>query len=113
MDFLIGGAGNDILTGGPDGENDFIFANTNVGIDTITDFNTSDLHGDRLVFRGLLHGNFSYLGMAAFTAGGNSEALFAGGQLFVDTDGNGAADITVTLTGVNASQLHTSDFVFT
>jgi Ca2+-binding RTX toxin-like protein len=113
LDFLTGGAGNDTLTGGPGGEDEFVFASTNVGIDTITDFNPSDFNGDRLVFRGLLHGSFSYIGAAAFTADGNSEARFAGGQVFVDTDGNGSTDITVNLTGItSASQLNAMDFVF-
>ncbi|MGO1077788.1 calcium-binding protein [Inquilinus sp. CA228] len=110
-DGLIGGRDNDGLEGG-DGADRFIFTGVGDGLDTIMDFSSSQ--GDRLVFTGLLHGTFSYLGAASFTGGGNSQARFAAGQLFVDTDGNGAADVTVKLTGITAaSQLHASDFVFT
>jgi len=110
-DVLSGGGGADHLTGGA-GADRFLFVSGPDGHSTISDF--SSAQGDKLAFQGLLHGAFSYLGAAAFTAGGNSEARFAGGQLFVDTDGNGAVDITVTLTGItNASQIHASDFAFT
>lgn len=118
-DSLSGGDGNDIIIGGADGDSihggigrdRFVFTSTLDGGDFINDFNPGQ--GDTLVFQGLLHGTFSYLGAAAFTASGNSEARFASGQVLVDTDGNGTADITINLTGfTSASQLHTSDFVF-
>ena len=108
-DRLNGGMGDDLLMG-KTGADRFVFQNGG-GVDQVGDFSTSD--GDKLVFEGVLHGTFSYLGASAFTASGNSEARFAGGQLFVDTDGNGTTDITVKLTGIiDASQLHASDFVF-
>ncbi|MGK9232470.1 hypothetical protein KXS07_11085 [Inquilinus limosus] len=109
-DVLIGGVGTDTLTGGA-GQDRFVISAVTEGPDLVTDFTSSQ--GDKLVFQGLLHGTFSYLGAAAFTATGNSEARFAGGVLLVDTDGNGTTDITLSLTGItSASQLHASDFVF-
>ena len=104
---LCGSGGADRLTGDT-GTDWFLFVSTSDGLDTITDFNRSE--GDKLVFHGLQHGTFAYIGGSAFTAGGHSEARFAGGQVFVDTDGNGSADITVHLTGI--SYLQASDFVF-
>ncbi|OWJ56629.1 calcium-binding protein [Inquilinus limosus] len=109
-DVLGGGEGNDRLEGGSDSD-EFTFSSVNSGLDTITDFTSSQ--GDKLAFSNMLHGTFSYLGAAAFTANGSSEARFAGGQVLVDVDGNGEADIAINLTGItSASQLHASDFMF-
>lgn len=109
-DTIIGNGGDDDLRGGA-GQDKFVYSSVQSGVDTIADFSTSE--GDTLVFQGLLHGTFAYLGAAAFTASGSSEARFFGGQVLVDTDGNGAADIAINLTGITAaSQLHASDFVF-
>jgi Ca2+-binding RTX toxin-like protein len=107
---LEGGAGNDLLYGGAGGDS-FIYHDGNSGLDTINDF--TYWQGDKLYFNELLHGVFKYLGSAAFTASGNSEARFTSGQVLVDTNGNGTTDITIKLTGITtASQLHASDFVF-
>lgn len=107
-DILEGGKGNDILTGGSGG--DLFRFDRGEGVDTVSDF-TSGLDG--LHFENLLHGEFAYRGAASFTASGNSEARFAGGQVLVDIDGNGIADITIKMTGItSASQLHASDFAF-
>ncbi|WP_342241092.1 calcium-binding protein [Inquilinus sp. OTU3971] len=109
-DILIGGIGTDTLIGGA-GQDRFIISAIIDGPDLVTDF--SSAQGDKLAFQGLLHGTFSYLGAAAFSATGNSEARFAGGVLVVDTNGNGTADITLSLTGItSASQLHATDFIF-
>ncbi|MGF6232218.1 Ca2+-binding RTX toxin-like protein [Inquilinus ginsengisoli] len=109
-DVLGGGEGNDRLVGGA-GEDEFAFYSVNSGIDIIADFKSAQ--DDKLAFSNLLHGTFSYLGSAAFTAGGNSEARFAGGQVLVDTDGSGSVDIVINLTGITAaSELHASDFIF-
>ncbi|WP_052121108.1 calcium-binding protein [Inquilinus limosus] len=109
-DTIIGNGGDDDLRGGS-GQDGFVYSSMQSGVDTIADFNSSE--GDLLVFQGLLHGTFAYLGATAFTAGGNSEARFAGGQVLVDSDGNGTTDITINLTGItSAAQLHASDFVF-
>jgi Ca2+-binding RTX toxin-like protein len=114
-DTLIGGGGTDTLTGGA-GADSFVFRNLTGGTDTITDFNGLDGgadEGDVLRFEGLLTGTFAYLGEDAFTAGGNTEARVSGSKVFVDTDGNGTADITITLTGLTAAnQLNAADFVF-
>ncbi|MDR6289781.1 MULTISPECIES: calcium-binding protein [Inquilinus] len=104
---LCGSGGADRLTG-DSGTDWFLFVSTSDGLDTITDFNRSE--GDKLVFHGLQHGTFAYIGGSAFTAGGHSEARFAGGQVFVDTDGDGTAEITVNVTG--NYYLQASDFVF-
>jgi len=109
-DLLAGGAGNDRLTGGagPDG---FLFFSMNEGVDTIVDFSTAQ--GDGIMFVNIGHGEFAYRGSAAFTSTGNTEARFSAGQVFVDVDGNGITDITVTLTGITAaSQLSDSNFGF-
>jgi len=107
---LWGGRGDDYLEGGL-GTDRFSFSSIQNGIDTIADFRS--MEGDELLFKGLLHGSFSYLGSADFTGSGNSEARFANGQVLVDTDGNGTANITIKLTGItDTSQLHASDFAF-
>ncbi|MGK9167498.1 hypothetical protein KXR53_14430 [Inquilinus limosus] len=118
-DVIRGGSGDNIILGGRDddylsgglGADEFRYVPNPNGVDTIADFSSSE--GDKLAFWDMLHGTFSYLGSAAFTASGNSEARFAGGQALVDTDGNGTADTTINLTGfTSASQLQASDFVF-
>jgi Ca2+-binding RTX toxin-like protein len=107
---LWGGRGDDHLSGGS-GQDEFMYSPNPNGVDTIADFKSSE--GDKLTFRDMLEGTFAYLGSAAFTASGNSEAKFAAGQVLVDTDGNGSADIVINLTGITtASQLNASDFVF-
>lgn len=115
-DTLLGGGGNDTLTGGL-GADHFVFNSTASGIDIITDFNELNgggEEGDILRFEGLGVGTFSYLGTGAFTGGSdNSEARVVGNQVLVDTNGDGTADITITLTGLtNANQLSVDDFLF-
>jgi len=109
-DVLIGGGGSDFLSG-DSGADRFEFVSAADGRDYIDDF--APLQGDKLVFVGLLHGTFGYLGAGAFSAGGDSEARFSGGQVFVDVDGNGVTDITIVLDRYTSpSQLQASDFVF-
>jgi Ca2+-binding RTX toxin-like protein len=114
-DALVGGAGNDVLTGGA-GADEFVFRSRTSGVDTITDFNLDggEDEGDLLVFEGLGVGTFAYLGAGAFTGGSdNSEARVLGSQVLVDTNGDGTADITITLAGLtNANQLAVDDFLF-
>lgn len=83
----------------------------------IEDFNSSQ--GDRLYFGFFPEFDmlptywFEYRGSAAFTGEGTAEARFSAGQVFVDLDGNGVADIAVKLNGITeASQLHERDFAF-
>lgn len=115
-DTLTGGAGDDILSGGA-GADHFVFISTTSGVDIITDFNELNgggEEGDILRFEGLGIGAFIYLGTGAFTGGSdNSEARVVGNQVLVDTNGDGTADITITLTGLtNANQLSADDFLF-
>jgi hypothetical protein len=63
---------------------------------------------------GLLKGIFVYLGTGAYSGGSdNTEARVVGSKVLIDTDGNGIANISITLTGLtNASQLSADDFLF-
>jgi len=118
-DQLLGAGGNDQLTGGG-GVDQFRYTSVASGQDTIHDFSgTTDFgggagQGDKLAFVSLLTGAFSYVQAAAFSGGGNSEARFAGANtLQVDTNGNGAVDITINLDNFTAAtQLVNSDFVW-
>lgn len=117
IDLLNGGAGNDILTGGA-GADHFVFNSSSAGTDTITDLNQLDGGADEfdvMEFQGLLVGSFAYLGTGAFSGGSdNSEARVSGNQVLIDSDGNGVANFTITLTGLtNASQIGADDFLFT
>lgn len=114
-DTISGGSGDDSLTGGQ-GADAFVFV-LGDGMDTITDFNAldgGDYEGDVMCFEWLGVGTFTYLGAGAFSGGSdNPEARVSDNQVLVDTDGDGTADITVTLTGLtNASQLTADDFLF-
>lgn len=115
-DILYGGAGADTLTGGA-GADHFVFALGDVGTDRITDFNALDggaAEGDRLVIKAPMVGDFVYRGSAAFTGGSdNSEARVSGSTVLIDVNGDGAADISVALTGLTkAGQLSANDFLF-
>ena len=115
-DTLVGGGGNDSLNGGI-GADQFVFTSTTSGIDVIADFNELDggsEEGDVLRFDGLKVGTFVYLGTSAFSGGSdNSEARVSGNQVLFDANGDGTADITITLTGLTAaSQLAATDFLF-
>ena len=109
-DTLVGGAGVDTLEGG-DGIDRFTFTATTDTGDMITDFNAS---ADLLVFSGLLTGAFSFVGAHgnAFAGGGNSSARFNDTTklLEIDTDGNAAADMSITLKGVELANLSAADF---
>ncbi len=80
-----------------------------VGGDVIIDF---DATADRLVFEGLLHGTFAFLGAAGFTGLGKSEARFddATELLSVDLDGDSATDMGITLVRVALANLDLSNF---
>ena len=116
-DTMTGGAGNDSLSGGT-GADQFVFSTSGNGIDVVSDFNELDgggEEGDVLRFAAASKvGVFVYLGTGAFTGGSdNSEARISGNQVLVDANGDGTAEITLTLTGLNsASQLAASDFLF-
>jgi Ca2+-binding RTX toxin-like protein len=117
-DALWGGAGNDSLTGGA-GADLFGFGSGSNGSDTVADFSGQTAFGggagqqDVLAFDDVLTGTFAYLGSGAFTGSGNTEARASGSHVFVDFDGNGAADINITVTGLtSAGQLSAADFTF-
>ncbi|WP_376097816.1 NosD domain-containing protein [Roseomonas sp. CCTCC AB2023176] len=113
-DQLYGGSGGDVLTGNG-GVDRFIYkAASDAAVGTgerITDF---DARGDVLVFGGLLKGDFEFRGAAAFTGDGHSEARFVDGtdQLTVDVNGDGTADMQMTLSGVKLASLSESDFLW-
>ncbi|MEQ8654390.1 MAG: calcium-binding protein [Kiloniellales bacterium] len=119
---LSGGSGEDLLrvgrqddAYGGSGADSFRFnGDEKAGGDLIIqDF--SQAEGDKLVFAsGLETGTFAYIGDAAFSGGGNSEARFAGGQrLEVDQDGDGSADLGAKIVGFTAANaLSMSDFVW-
>ena len=70
-----------------------------------------------LVFEGLGNGTFSIV--SSFSNTGNAQATYAynggtsTGTLLIDSDGNGAADMKLTLLGGSAAALSASDFQWT
>ncbi|GAB5469440.1 MAG: calcium-binding protein [Rhodospirillales bacterium] len=130
-DRLLGQAGDDTLWmqtgnlafGGLD-EDQFRFAgdilgDAGSGGTRIRDFNGVSLNAgngeDKLVFdTGLETGTFAYIGGAAFSGGGNSEARFDGERrLEIDYDGDGSADIGFEIQRLTAAdQLTATDFLW-
>jgi len=114
IDTITGGASADTLSGGA-GTDRFVYTSINdapvAGNETITDFDATAATED-IVLNGLLSGAFSYLGAGAFSAGGNTEAIFndTSKLLSIDINGNGAADLEITLTGVAIADLDVTDF---
>ncbi|OEJ65643.1 hypothetical protein BEN30_13875 [Magnetovibrio blakemorei] len=119
---VVGGDGQDTLTGGT-GTDIFAYSaltETTVGSgDIITNFDagTSSTSVDVINLMGLLTGTFAWLGSSAtaFTGGNsNTEARFDDGSklLEIDTDGDGTADMGITLTNVDIGNLDSSDFTF-
>ena len=109
-DTLEGGAGNDLLTGGA-GSDTFVFSD---GDDVIADFGNLNggSRGDQIGFRGGISPP-RYLGEGDFTARSLTEIRFDGTKLVVDLDGNGTADLTITLTGMTAAnQLVAGEFIW-
>jgi Ca2+-binding RTX toxin-like protein len=114
-DTLQGGIGADVLTGGA-GADRFVIGDAAesppVAGDRITDF----LPGtDLLVLPTLAAGGgFAYLGTGLFSGQGKTEARFIAQtqQLLLDMDGDGLADIGITLSGVSAGSLAARDFVW-
>ncbi len=139
-DVLAGGSGDDQLRGfsgadtlaiesgnaafGGSGGDIFLFDGGALGSDPegrpiVRDFDGVSVAGangqDKLVFAtGLEVGSFAYIGAAAFSGGGNSEARFeAAREIHVDRDGDGAADQVFLVDEVTAAELLTaSDFVW-
>ena len=116
-DVLIGGTGVDSLTGGA-GSDTYSYSSASQSApgagDTITDFDATDDSED-INLNGFAAGGFVFLGSEAlgFTGGSNnSEARFNDTTklLEIDSDGNGTADMEITLTGVALSDLDANDF---
>jgi len=115
-DVLRGMRGNDTLNGGA-GADQFVFAATLNGTDTISDFNALDgglAEGDLLLIEAFAIGTFVYVGGAVFSGGSdNTEARVQGNQVQFDLNGDGVSDFAVTLIGLtNANQLTEADFLF-
>jgi len=116
-------ATGDVAFGGS-GKDDFLFSgaplgNAGSGGPVVRDFDGVLANGangqDKLVFAtGLEVGSFAYIGAAAFSGGGNSQARFDGPrQIQVDQDGDGKADQAFLVDGVTAANLLTvNDFVW-
>lgn len=78
--------------------------------DTIISF---DVTADLIKFdASLLKGTATYLGASAFTAGGSTELRMATNDLQVDFNGDGTADLVVTLTGVTSADFGATNFTF-
>ncbi len=113
-DQISGGLGADLLTGGA-GVDRFTYSSVNDAPattgDTITDFNPAS---DLLVFSGMLTGAFTFLGSAAMTVSGSTQARFDDSTkiLLIDLGGDGVADMRITLTGVNLAALDSSAFLW-
>ncbi|HEY9079339.1 calcium-binding protein, partial [Magnetovibrio sp.] len=130
-DIVIGGAGNDIINGGAGadtmtgGTGTDIFrydsiSNSSVGAgDAITDFNA--LGEDVIQLQGMLTGAWdgtvaAFTGTAAtFANTGNTQIAFndTSKLLQIDVNGNGAADMEITLSGVAIADLDATDFTIT
>ncbi|WP_368044721.1 tandem-95 repeat protein [Sabulicella glaciei] len=105
-DVLVGGAGADTLTGGQ-GKDTFVYTvASDSGVtagsyDTITDFSRAD--GDLIDLSAL--GQITW-GDRAALGGGKASAWYnpaaTGSSLFVDTNGDGTADMRIDLTGVTS-----------
>ncbi|MEQ8654720.1 MAG: hypothetical protein RIC87_19805, partial [Kiloniellales bacterium] len=86
---------------------------------TVRDFDGELVNGangeDKLVFAtGLETGSFAYIGAAAVSGGGNSEARYDGvRQVQVDQDGDGTTDQAFLINGLTGANLLTAtDFVW-
>jgi len=124
-DTLNGGAGQDTLTGGI-GNDTFVFSlatDTAVGAtrDTITDFTRSGVSGsDKIDLRGIFGGaTGEFIGTNALATTANQVSVSQGtgadaGNTIVEgsNDATPAAEFQIVLTGVNATTLTASDFIF-
>ena len=115
---LTGGGGGDTLTGSG-GSDIYRYTSTSDSTsilkDIITDFSTADADED-IWLDGFTSnaGSFSFLGTSTFTNTGNVQARMAtNGLLEIDANGDGTADMEITLTGVNVGALDASDFTVT
>ena len=115
-DTLTGGFGANSLTGGGGSDIFRYTATTDSAVgsgDTITDFNATD-NSEDILLSGLLSGTFSFVGAStnSFSGSSNTSARFNDSTklLQIDTDGDGSADMDLTLSGVSLTDLDASDF---
>jgi Ca2+-binding RTX toxin-like protein len=97
IDYLVGGSGNDVMTGGA-GADVFVF-NLGSGRDTITDFWAGTGRTDRIQFVDGQLGTFA--GVLAHTANTSAGVVITL-----------SADDSLTLSGLQISQLRADDFLF-
>lgn len=112
--FFSGGGSDSISLGSSDGASDTVHysAETDSAVgtgDTINDFEAGI---DTISLDFAVSGTFSYIGNTAFTGDNfNAEAsMVSDGHLEIDTDGDGNADMEMTLTDVASGDLDTLDF---
>ncbi|MBC1269455.1 putative Ig domain-containing protein, partial [Trichormus variabilis FSR] len=110
-DTLVGGVGSDKLTGGA-GNDKFVFNSLSEGIDTITDFSSTN---DVLVVQSLL-ASFNYTGTNPI-ANGYMRGIQSGSNTLiqVDADGVGSSAIfstLVTLNNFTASNFSQNNLIF-
>ena len=115
-DTLTGGFGANSLTGGGGSDIFRYTATTDSAVgsgDTITDFNATD-NSEDILLSGLLSGTFSFVGAStnSFSGSSNTSARFNDSTklLQIDTNGDGSADMDLTLSGVSLTDLDASDF---
>lgn len=128
-DSLTGGIGLDTLRGG-DGADLFVFitpadtGSTDLTAEVIQDFTLDPSSGvafvDRLYVNDIDaragnpgNDNFTFIGVAAFSAEGQIRVRQAGADTIVElnTTGTGGAEMMIRLVGVSAAQVETADFV--
>jgi len=119
-DRLNGGLGADTLTGGL-GNDTFVFsaaADTAPGFttqDTIADFSKTGTNVDKIDLSTIFAGTgATFIGTADFTAENQVRVVVSGSDTLIEgntTDTTGA-EFAITLTGVTASALTASDFIF-
>jgi hypothetical protein len=113
-DTIYGGKGADNITLGTQGADVLVYKaaaeSTAATKDVIKNF---DVTADLIKFdASLLKGTATYLGAGAFTAGGSTELNMSGNDLQVDFNGDGTADLVVTLTGVTSADFGATNFTF-
>ena len=115
-DLLFGGWGDDQLIGG-DGKDRFVFHGNNNGTDAILDFVHGDdvisLYGIDAIAGTARNDRFTFIDNAAFsgTAGElRLEHVANGVMVLGDTDGDGVADFSLIVEGVD--DLTVNDFIF-
>jgi Ca2+-binding RTX toxin-like protein len=104
-DVIIGDQGTDTLFGGA-GRDTFVFTDTDHSRDTITDFVSGTDKIDLGWWVTEMRGAFHFIGSAAFDHHAGA-ARYAGGAFQLDANGDGLADLTITMGAV-----HAGDFTF-